>query len=463
MAAGSSPYSLRRRLLLWLLIPLVLIGVLALSDANRSARALADQVSDRVLAGSAQAIGERVVVGDDGNLEVDVPYVALDMLTSAAQDRVFYRIDGPSGAFITGYQGLPAPAGGYDQQAGMSFHDAVFRDAEIRFVVLNSSASSGQNSVPFRVTVAETTKARRQLADEILMRSAIRHGLIILSAAIIVWLAVTRGLRPLHRLEEAIGRRSPDDLRPIEQRVPREVGGLVSTINDFMARLGGAIQALRHFTGNASHQLRTPLAIIRTQLALSTRAATPDESQAAIDAADRAVAHIERVLSQLLLLARVDEAASDKLTGRTTDLSALARNVTQEYVRPAADLGVDLGFATEGEATIAGDDMLLGEMLRNLIENAMRYAGRGAEATVRVARRNGSVVLEVEDDGPGIPPPLRAAMRERFARGKADGGTGAGLGLSIVSEIALLFDGRFELADGPGGKGLTARITYPAA
>ncbi|MBZ0227296.1 MAG: sensor histidine kinase, partial [Bauldia sp.] len=348
MAAGSSPYSLRRRLLLWLLIPLVLIGVLALSDANRSARALADQVSDRVLAGSAQAIGERVVVGDDGNLEVDVPYVALDMLTSAAQDRVFYRIDGPSGAFITGYQGLPAPAGGYDQQAGMSFHDAVFRDAEIRFVVLNSSASSGQNSVPFRVTVAETTKARRQLADEILMRSAIRQGLIILSAAIIVWLAVTRGLRPLHRLEEAIGRRSPDDLRPIEQRVPREVGGLVSTINDFMARLGGAIQALRHFTGNASHQLRTPLAIIRTQLALSTRAATPDESQAAIDAADRAVAHIERVLSQLLLLARVDEAASDKLTGRTTDLSALARNVTQEYVRPAADLGVDLGFATEG-------------------------------------------------------------------------------------------------------------------
>ncbi len=267
-----TPYSLRRRLLLWLLVPLVLIGVVALVETYRSARLLADQVSDRVLAGSAQAIGERVVVGDDGALEVDIPYVALDMLTSAAQDRVFYRIDGPPGTFITGYQGLPEPDAGADPHTGLSFRDAVFRNEPIRVAVLNGAASTGLSSIPFRVTVAETTNARQRLSEDILLRSAARQGVLILSAAIIVWLAVSAGLRPLYRLEAALGRRSSDELRPIEHRVPREVGGLVSTINNFMARLAAALDALRHFTGNASHQLRTPLAIIRTELALAKRA-----------------------------------------------------------------------------------------------------------------------------------------------------------------------------------------------
>lgn len=173
----AAVYSLRRRLLGWLLISTAVIGVVALTDTYREAVTTANVVSDRVLAGSALAIAERVVVAEDGSLEVDIPYVALEMLTSAAQDRVFYRVDGPPGQFITGYQTLPS----LDEVPGSSttFADSSFRGEPIRIAALRRSASTGINSVPFVVTVAETTIARRQLAQTILVRSALRLGLMI--------------------------------------------------------------------------------------------------------------------------------------------------------------------------------------------------------------------------------------------------------------------------------------------
>ena len=211
-------YSLRRGLLAWLLISTVVIGALALIDTYREAVKTANIVSDRVLAGSALAIAERVVVAEDGSLEVDIPYVALEMLTSAAQDRVFYRVDGPPGQFITGYQNLPSVADLNGQSA--VYTDAQFRGEPIRVAALERSASTGINSVPFVVTVAETTIARRQLTQAILLRSAFRLLMMIAGAAIIVWIAVTFSLRPLYRLGDAIAERSPDDLHPIDQSVP---------------------------------------------------------------------------------------------------------------------------------------------------------------------------------------------------------------------------------------------------
>lgn len=451
-------YSLRRRLLLWLLLPLLAIGALALGDTWREAVSTANTVSDRVLAGSALAIAERVVVSEAGALEVDVPYVALEMLTSAAQDRVFYRIDGPGGAFITGYQNLPTTSG---DGAEIAFSDSVFRDEPIRLAVLRRAASSGVSAIPFSVTVAETTLARTQLAQTILLRSAVRLGLLILSAAIIVWFAVSASLSPLQRLREAIGRRSPDDLHPIEHAaLPREVEGLVTTVNSFMTRLDSALGALRHFTGNASHQLRTPLTIIRTQLALAARAKTPEEARLAAGAADEAVVYAERILAQLLLLARIDEAASDRIEQTILDLGDLARNQTADHVVRARAAGVDLGFEGGTALFVRGDAMLLGELLHNLIDNAIAYGGAGTEATVRVSAREGRVVLDVEDNGPGIPPERMQASRQRFVRG-GTGKPGAGLGLPVVEEIAALFGGDLVLGPGSGGRGLVARVSFP--
>ena len=452
-------YSLRRRLLLWLLLSTAVIGSLALTDTYREAIGTANIVSDRVLVGSALAIAERVVVAEDGSLEVDIPYVALEMLTSAAQDRVFYRVDGPPGNFITGYQQLPLLAEVQGQAA--TYADAVFRGEPIRVATLMRSASTGINSVPFSVTVAETTIARRQLASAILLRSALRLLAMICGAALIVWIAVTMSLRPLNRLGEAIAERSPDDLHPIEQTVPTEVQGLVDTVNSFMLRLQSALSAMRNFTGNASHQLRTPLAIIRTQLALSARAATLEEAQAAALKGDSAVAHAERIMAQLLLMAKIDAAASDAVPMLAVlDVIGLARDITADHIPAAAAAGMDLGFDGEGTVEIRAEPLLMGELLHNLIGNAIAYAGSEAEVTVRV-RQGDLVRLEVEDNGPGLDPQQLLLVRQRFARAADADAPGAGLGLPIVEEIAGLFGAELQLSAGRDGRGFLAVVIFP--
>jgi two-component system, OmpR family, sensor histidine kinase TctE len=453
-------YSLRRRLIAWLLVSTAAIGAIALADTWAEAIDTANEVSDRVLAGSALAIAERVIVSEDGSLEVDIPYVALEMLTSAAQDRVFYRVDGPPGTFITGYQSLPSITRREGQSA--AFGDSTFRGEPIRVAALTRSASTGINSVPFTVTVAETTIARQQLTHAILLRSALRILFMIVGAAAIVWVAVTLSLRPLYRFSEALAERSPDDLAPITERVPSEVQGLVDTVNSFMVRLEGALDALRHFTGNAGHQLRTPLAIVRTQLTLARRSENLAEAREAAEKADEAVGSAERILAQLLLMARIDAAARSAAM-REVDLVDLARSVTADYVPRASEAGIDLGYEGEDELRLVVEPILIGELVKNLVSNALLYAGTGAEVTVRVGWEADKAVIEVEDNGPGIPSAGREAVLRRFERGEPHERAGTGLGLPIVEEIARLHGACLSLDDGAGGKGLKVRVAFATA
>ncbi len=454
-------YSLRRRLLLGLTLAAALIGVVALVDTWREAVQTAQGLSDRVLEGSALAIAERVTVDEGGGLEADIPFAALEMLASAAEDQVFYRVDAPAGTFLTGYEELAVLSPGED---GIAFADGLFDAVPIRSATLFRRISTGADSVAFTVTVAESTRARSALAGQILIRSALRILVLIGCIVGIVWVAVTFAFRPLDRLGAAIAERTPDDLRPLQARVPLEAAPLAGAINSFMARLEGAVAALRHFTGNASHQLRTPLATLRTQLALARRAEGPEQAAAALDKADAALVRAERVLAQLLALARVDAAATG-LALVPVDLAALAREVTGEALPAAGEAGIDLGYEGSPRAEVLAEPVLVAELLRNLVDNALRYAGRGAVVTVRV----NALLLEVEDDGPGLAPDRLAqvAQAQRMASGSA-GGTpcgapgGSGLGLAIVGEIAGLFGASCSFAPGAGGRGLKASCRFRA-
>ncbi len=451
--------SLRRRLLAWLLAATAALGTLALADTWSEAVSTARAVSDRVLTGSALAIAERVTVGDDAALQADIPYSALEMLTSTAQDSVFYRVDGPGG-FMTGYADLPLAEPGAD---GAGYADADFAGAPIRVITLARTVSTGIESIPFRVTVAESKLARNQLSQAILLRSAARLALMICGAAAIIWIAVPLALRPLNRLGDAISARRVDDLSPLPADVPQEVQGLVEAMNSFMVRLDTALSALRNFTGNASHQLRTPLAVIRTQLTLAQRAGDAQAAQLAVAKGDAALADAERILAQLLLLARVDAAAGHPMVA-PLDAHALARDLTGEMIPHAADAGIDLGY--DGQpVTIRAEPVLLAEALKNLIDNALAYAGGGAEVTVRVQLQDSVAVISVEDDGPGIAAPAMAQMTSRFTRGASAvvRPGGSGLGLSIVTEIAQLFGGTLRLRGGAHGRGLRAELHLPVA
>jgi two-component system sensor histidine kinase TctE len=454
-------YSLRGRLLGWLLAGLVLVGLVALADTRREAILTAQGVSDRVLAGSALAIAERVTLDESGGLQVDIPYSALEMLTSTAQDQVFYRVDGPDG-FITGYEGLQsAPA----TDGNPAFADGAFGEVTLRLATLRREVSTGGASIPFTVTVAESTLARAELARSILIRSAVRLTALVLVSAAIVWGVVTLALAPLNRLGEVIAERSPDDLRPVRAQTPREVAGLVEAINGFMGRLDVALQGLRNFTGNAAHQLRTPLATVRTQLAMAGRAGGLGQLADATAKADAALARAERVLAQLLSLARLD-AAEAAQEARCVDVAALARDIAGDHYRDALRRGVDLGYEGPATALAQVEPVLLTEMLTNLVDNALAHGG--AVVTLRVAGGGDRVTVSVEDDGPGLTPDQEAAFlagrREGRLPDAAEGPAAIhGFGLAIVREIGLRIGAGVTLARRADGRGLIVTIGLPAA
>lgn len=453
-------YSLRRRLLVLLTLATLALGMIALADTWREAVRTAQGLSDRVLEGSALAIAERVTVDEGGGLEVDIPFAALEMLASAAEDQVFYRVDAPLGDFLTGYKDLGLVAVGQD---GIGFADGVYGAVPIRSATLVRRVSTGAESVAFSVTVAESTLARSELARTILIRSALRILALMLCVIGLVWAGVTLAFRPLDRLGAAIALRTPDDLRPIPAEVPQEAAPLAGAINSFMARLQDAVAALRHFTGNASHQLRTPLATLRTQLALARRASDAAPREAALDRAEAALVRAERVLAQLLALARVDAAATG-LTLTPVDLAALARDLAAEAL-PAADAaGIDLGYEGPDRAEALAEPVLAAELMRNLLDNAIRYAGRGAVVTARIRPEGGAVVLEVEDNGPGLPPDRLQALQDgALPQRMAQQTGGSGLGLAIVAEIAGLFGAGCSFSAGPDGRGVRVSCRFRSA
>lgn len=447
--------SLRRRLLGWLLISTLLLGLIALADTWVEARRTAQGVSDRVLAGSTLAIAERVSVDLTGVIEVDIPYSALDMLASTAEDQVFYRVDGPDG-FLTGYEGLalaPRPDGD-----DTGFADGSIGETRLRIATRYGQVSTGEDVLPFSVTVAESTRARDALAQTILVRSALRLTGLAAGAALIVWIIVTITLRPLDRLARTLAARAPDDLSPLQADIPSEVAGPIEAMNSFMARLDGAVAALRNFTGNAGHQLRTPLATVRAQLALIARGGP--EGRDGIAKAETALIRAERVLAQLLMLARIDAAAARRALP-ATDIAAIARTTTAEAIPEATRFGHDLGYEGDDTLTARADPVLCAELLTNLVDNAIRYAGPQATITVRARQTPQGPVLEVEDDGPGLPPDaIPRLIARQDLRADASQGT-HGLGLAVVAEIARLFGATLDFAPVMSGKGHVIRCRFP--
>ncbi|WP_020593405.1 sensor histidine kinase [Kiloniella laminariae] len=455
--------SLRRRLLLWLLGALALISTLMLLDVRASAHKAANKAYDRVLLGSALAIAERVViVGDE--LEVDVPYVALEMLTSAAQDRVFYQVSGPGNTFITGYNDLPPLPGDADLSSEAPvFFDALYRGDKIRVGVLSRHLSSPRLSARYRVMVAETLEARNLLIREMVTGALIRQIIMILVAGIVLWIGISWGLKPLQRLEAALNRRTPHDLRPIEHEVPREVRHLIEAINDLMHRLGASLDAMQRFTSNAAHQLRTPLAAIQTQAELAIDETEPDERRKRLEHLSRSTKQTSRLVNQLLSLARAHQGKQNFLDSEI-DLNELSKEVTTGLVPQAVSLNIDLGFeGLEAACKIRGNQDLVMEALKNLLDNALRYCPPGTAVTVRLEKLDKAVLLVVEDNGAGIPEGERNRVFERFYRSPGQDDEGCGLGLPIVKEIMEQHGGQVECVGREQGQGASFRLLFPQA
>jgi two-component system sensor histidine kinase TctE len=458
--------SLRRTLLTNLVAPAVVLAVVLGIGGMVLIHRVVETTHDRLLDGSVLAIAERVGV-EDGELTVDLPQVALGMLESQSHDSIYYSVS-YLGELITGYKDLPLSE--FDQlKAGDTGHrDGVYRGNPVRIGVQARQVYGRPGLV--LVAVAETMQARRAVEREMLAGLAVLEAGLIGLIACLGWYAVERGLRPLGDLKQEIdarGIQGGPNLSPLDlSGVPREALAPAMAVNSLLQRLGLAIELVRRFTADASHQMRTPLAILRTHLDLVRRlgSETPG-GQSALDEVDNAIHRLERLIQQLVSLARADEQTIAHPMIENVDLNEIAFNVLSERAPQAFARDIDVQFDRfDGQAIIPGNSLLIGELLANLVDNAIRYNRAGGLVLVRTVVDLTGARAEIEDTGPGIPAAHLARVFERFYRvPMTNGPDGSGLGLAIVKALADRLGAQIVLSPRRDGQGLLVSVRFPRA
>lgn len=313
----------------------------------------------------------------------------------------------------------------------------------------------------FVVQVAERTLVRRALAESV--ASHLLHPLYFAVPALglLIWLSVGIGLAPLGRFAREVEQRAPDNLAALDgTKTPSEVLPLQVALNALFERLGASFELERRFTADAAHELKTPLAAIRVQAQVARHATQDAERRRALNQVIAGVDRAGRLVEQLLVLARLDPQRALQNV-QPVGLLELARDAVTAMAPYAAERSVDLGLCAEALGTVQGDPVLLGILLRNLLDNAVRYTPQGGRVDLEVLREEESWAIRIADTGPGIPREERSRVFERFYRVLGNAEPGSGLGLSIVQHIATLHDARLILDDGPEGKGLSVTLSFP--
>ncbi len=448
--------SLRRKLLAWLLAPLLVLWAVGSVVAYFLAINFANVAYDRALFESTRSLAEQVRIVEDKAI-VELPRAAMEILLSDVNDRVYFKVTGRRGQLVAGDSSLPAPGESFVADLPV-FHDGFMHGNKVRIASLYTILP--EDPRPVLVQVAETLNKRHILANEILAGMILPQLVLILLAALIVWLGVGRGLSPLQQLREKIASRSHRDLRPVEElNAPQEVQPIVYAINDLMARLSTAIDAQQRFIADAAHQLRTPLAGLKAQITVALKEPDPEQRQLALRQLNTSSERTIRLVNQMLALARVEPGADKLGAARPIDLNVLAREATREWVPVAIRKQIDLGFEEPAQPfLLPGEELSLKMLLDNLIDNALRYSPPGSRVTVRV-RSGDTTTLEVEDNGPGIPPHARELVFERFYR-VSQNEEGSGLGLSIVREIVHLHQAEITLETPPDGQGTLVKVVF---
>ncbi len=442
--------SLRRQLLLWLLLPQLVLWAGGGMLAYRMALSYAEKGIDQSLSQSVRALARQVKPIGSGLL-IDFPRAAQDVLEQDPSDRLTYTVTSPPGQFLLGNGQLPQPG----PLAGPTLGEPLFYKDQLdgrplRIVSLDVSYGEPDQPQVLRVQVGKSLAVQQRIAGELV--SDMLAPLLALGAllSLLVYSGIRRGLAPLTRLTSQLAHRSVDALSPIEiTQAPTEVHALVQAINGLLDKVAHSLGQEKRFLNDAAHQLRTPLAGLISQVELARRQASDpamtDRLTKVLSGAQRS-AHL---VHQLLTLARTD----NHVRRDTLDLASLARDVAREWTPRALAAGMDLGYEGDDHLEMAGDALQLREAMANLLDNALRYTPRGSRITLRVAAADAdrTALLSVDDDGPGLAPEQLTHVFERFWRHSTQP-DGCGLGLSIVQGVARRHggDARAEVSQAGG-------------
>lgn len=440
MNSGAHGLSLKRQLLLWLLLPQLVLLLVGGALAYRVALNYAEKAIDQSLTQSVRALARQVKPVGSGLL-VDFPRAAQDIIEQDPQDRVSYLVSSPPGSFLLGNSKLPGPAAGLVVGTGETLLYNTQVDGKAMRVAL-LDVDYGDSSTPqrLRVQVAKSLAVQQRLTTELIADMLLPLLLLGAMLSMLMYGGISRGLQPLTRLQAQLGDRRKhvlSDLSPIElTQAPQEVHALATALNQLLGAVRRSLGQEKRFLNDAAHQLRTPLAGLISQTELALAESDPAALRARLTKVLSGAQRSAHLVHQLLSLARNE--VEVKL--QPLDVAALAREVAREWTPRALKAGVDLGFEGADHLNVAGEALLLREALSNLIDNALNYAGAGSEVTLRVQAEDEHVLLEVADNGPGLSPQDLPHVFERFWRASTLPG-GCGLGLAIVAEIALRHGG----------------------
>lgn len=454
--------SLRAELLAWLLLPLAAVVAFNGWSLHRDAMRTADLITDRTLLASARVIAEQVKEAD-GRVEALIPPSALEMFASPERDKVIYRVLSPSGELIAGFPDVVAPPA---QPRGLepAYYEGTFRTEAMRAVALAQPVISKVDGGNALVIVATTLHGRDRLVDEIWQTSLRDQLLLVGIAALLTLFGLHRGLAPLLRLRDELRSRDPESLKALDRnRVQGEIRPVIDALNHALDRVQAYIALQRRFVADASHQLRTPLAVLKTQVAMARRDDDPQSRYEALAAIDGSVDSMARLVNQLLTLARAEPGGA-ALRKDVLDFNEVTRTALESLAGIAFDRAIDLSFeAAPAALPVRGHVTLLRELVLNLVENALRHIPQGSAVAVKLEQGEAGLLLVVADNGPGIPEADRERVFQRFHRLAPATVEGTGLGLAIVREIVTAHDGTIALMETQPPPGLRVEVRLPAA
>lgn len=463
--------SIRRRLAVLILGALVTFLIIDTTVIYQNTLESINIAYDRTLLASARAIGDTVKF-EEGKLSASLPYATLEVFEAVTRGRIVYRVSDFDGGFLSGYQELPKHNGVFPKRtpyaALASFYEDKFEGDPVRVVALLQPVYDGQSYRMVTVQVAETLELRKSLAQQGLISTLDRQVIFLMILSVLMWWLIGRGLRPISVLRRELLERDPDSLSPLVTPAPRELRPIVEALNEVMARLKGVLDNRQRFVRDASHQLRTPLAVLKAQVQNAQRGdLAPDVAFAELSqSVDRAT----RVANQMLALAKVAQLESEAPeASEQTELVSLARDLAVECSPLLADKALD--FALEAPehrpVVVAAHEWMIRELLRNLVSNAIRHTPPGSAIGIDIVLAGRTVLMSVWDSGPGLDAEREAKLFEPFSSG--DPNSGSGLGLVICRDICRAVGARLTLRNRsrvePGVSGLrvTVEMSYEDA
>jgi two-component system sensor histidine kinase TctE len=445
---------LRHRLLRWLLAPWIVLFLISIAVDYDLAMQPANEAYDDVLAHTAMALTVHLQ-REDGRTTLKLDRRTDSLLRSDRLDRISFAVFDGGGRRIGGDEDLPYVG----RTTAVRIENIAVAGEALRLLALPYDLD-GENLL---IEVAETTHKRDELGRRATAALAGPNLALILITLVLVGWGIEVGLKPLEKLRRHVAGRSPKDLTPLPaEDVPEELQPLIEALNAQFALLAESLSSQERFLSDAAHQLKTPLAALQAQLELAAADADAASRQRRLAETSEALARVSHLAHQLLALARAEPTAGLQAQRQRIRLADVAERTAGSHLDTAVMRDIDLGFELE-EGEIDGVPWLLHELLANLVDNALAYVPAGGRVTVRCGLRSRQPFIEVEDDGPGIPPAERERVFERFYRLPESAPGGCGLGLAIVREIAARHGGKVTIAEGADGRGTRIAVSFPPA